>query len=1417
MLARLGVQTQDLSAIPGQTEQEYERAGNPPGDFTGIIYVRRARDGSKAPEYYVNGRPMGESGFQRYLQGSGETSVPTVDFSQSARTMARAQYYQQGPDGTFTRIGGSSQAEESAPTAADEGARQDAGAGAASGLTFDRLARETPGAVGQAPAPTPLRRTGPDPSEEDEDTTIGSDDQFGPRAEARYRRNQETALGAGQYGEEEDLELTARSTPEERRQDLNFDARTTQAVIDRQTRQAQEHLGAGQYGEEEDLELTSRSTPERIRQDLDFDARQGQRVQDRQIARTEAYLVGQGYTEERLGEMTAAEITALAQKHSAAAQSGFDKAQEGLRARAQTDAQIQQAALLDQEGDRQDQPQTGRRGTSPMTLEQWKARGTVFINGQPVDVAQFIKDNTSETAARVVGASISQTGATTRDIQGESEAQVAAYLNQGLRSGGIRLEQQDFSHLPQVSSKEALGGHFMLDGQVHRTDEYFGKRRSGGGRTPAQREANWERQDDLLVQELQELRSQGRLQLMTPAGSGLSPDGESILAPESTGAVYQPRFEGGLNLGNLYEPGAELAVPGYGYVRGEVRARDPQSQGGRLYSDQERRSQQWEAAFLGLDVIPVPTKLVTRPLASGARLAIERLRNVVARNAADDKIISALRTGQPITRQLQRQASPGFSREIDDLVARGKLDLAESPLAPHDPTRSVALDPRYDTPLGVSHGQGSIVTRGRGGPFLDVDRPPYRSSADLSHKGRATGPEGEWDLPSFEATGGPGFYHRPDPRGSFGGGGSGGGVATLSRTDLTMDEMLDLIASTRGREEFIPSTTAPGIRPAPGRPRPDVATPRRTRPQPIDNPGFQPHRMPDGSTLWVPAGAALPAGAVTAQTQPQARLGERPVVRLGAAQPIPQRGSATQPVTSPVTQPAPTLGARAQAQPVTAAATGVAHQQGAQPIAEPSMGRQAQSAVASITQPATEYITEDRTQPVTEPFTRTQPVTEPFTRTQPVTEPFTRTQPVTEPFTRTQPVTEPFTRTQPVTEPFTRTQPVTEPFTRTQPVTEPETPVPPRLVQHLRKAEEEAAGGRMQARPVPRGGDQRQQEPDEPIDPTGRVHPQVVTFDTTRSISTDPATGEQTAQPVGTENVDTLRVVRRSPRITAGEQVVAGNLQLDARQDDVVPTVLPERNVPQGQAGAGPSGQVRERRTIDLVADTETVQPLDAAGNPVGAPRVQPVQRPGDDQVPAPDIQATRVQRLRHSLGATGRTLASSTRQGVAAARTGAAAALEGSATGILNFQQGQEQGRQERERLARERAEEEQRRREQGRGKTAAEALQGFASRIRGGDAPGTEVQGVDTAPRATAAPPRRGLPAPQSRAEAFGRMFANFGQQAQRGRPNDLKGGGRKKGKPPAKKKTRNDGVIKVVVQYPEAPQQPRGATDSRNPFRF
>ena len=332
-----------------------------------------------------------------------------------------------------------------------------------------------------------------------------------------------------------------------------------------------------------------------------------------------------------------------------------------------------------------------------------------------------------------------------------------------------------------------------------------------------------------------------------------------------------------------------------------------------------------------------------------------------------------------------------------------------------------------------------------------------------------------------------------------------------------------------------------------------------------------------------------------------------------------------------------------------------------------------------------------------------------------------------------------------------------------------------------------------------------------------------MTFDTVREHSTDPATGEVVTRPVSQENLDTLGVLRHTRRNTEGEQVVAGNMVLRNHGGRIVPTVLPERVAQEATPGAQASSLAdrqstysRERHSIDYVNDTETIQPLDTAGNPVGDPRVQPVQRPGDEVEPAPDIQATRVQRLRQSLGATGRTVASSTRQGVAAARTGAAAALEGGATGILQFQQGQEQGRQERERLAREKAEEEQRRREQGRGKTAAEALQGFASRIRGGDAPGTEVQGVDTAPRATAAPPRRGLPAPQSRAEAFGRMFANFGQQAQRGRPNDLRGGGRKKGKPPAKK-ARKDEVIKVVVQYPEAPQQPRGATDSRNPFRF
>ena len=220
--------------------------------------------------------------------------------------------------------------------------------------------------------------------------------------------------------------------------------------------------------------------------------------------------------------------------------------------------------------------------------------------------------------------------------------------------------------------------------------------------------------------------------------------------------------------------------------------------------------------------------------------------------------------------------------------------------------------------------------------------------------------------------------------------------------------------------------------------------------------------------------------------------------------------------------------------------------------------------------------------------------------------------PVTTPQTVTTPAHSPQVAAAPpaITQPVTTPSPVTTPVVT--PVTTPTTSVTPELtLEQVTTTEvsptvaavtaQTETSTRRSTSLTPEGDrdpDEQDQE-DEPTDPSGRLHPRTVQFETTRRHYHDPATGGHVAEPEGTENLDTLRVVDRSPRVTEGEKVVAANLEISVQDGNVVPEVLPQRVIRPGAPGVTPSPReqhqqetTRERHTVDFVADTHTVEPL---------------------------------------------------------------------------------------------------------------------------------------------------------------------------------------------------------------------------------
>ena len=135
---------------------------------------------------------------------------------------------------------------------------------------------------------------------------------------------------------------------------------------------------------------------------------------------------------------------------------------------------------------------------------------------------------------------------------------------------------------------------------------------------------------------------------------------------------------------------------------------------------------------------------------------------------------------------------------------------------------------------------------------------------------------------------------------------------------------------------------------------------------------------------------------------------------------------------------------------------------------------------------------------------------------------------------------------------------------------------------------------------------------DEEVDPSGRLHPKEVEFETVRRHTVDPQTGEITSEPVGQSNLDTLQVTEHSPRVTEGEQAVAGNTHLRIQNGRVTADSLPQRVVPEGAVDAppaAPEGQdvfyTRELHEIDYVDDTHRVTQLDDQGQPIAGRQPQ--------------------------------------------------------------------------------------------------------------------------------------------------------------------------------------------------------------------
>ena len=238
--------------------------------------------------------------------------------------------------------------------------------------------------------------------------------------------------------------------------------------------------------------------------------------------------------------------------------------------------------------------------TQTITAEYLKGGGAIYINGEPVDVDEFVRNNT------VYPDSVGTTGRGSTQRQETYERtlqELAEKLQAGQAQGSVSTSPRPAPSGPDLTW-ENLPTHGTLDGQRTSVEDIVNANveRTGIRGRRSVSEADRSR----VLAELNDLYQKGRF---VPEGSGGRP------AP-----YFNPDTREGVSAGDL----PDLVIPGAGFATSIHEARGGQSPGGTLVSPNESKGIAIEAAFAAAEVATIP---VSGVLSSGAKTVVNTLKN----------------------------------------------------------------------------------------------------------------------------------------------------------------------------------------------------------------------------------------------------------------------------------------------------------------------------------------------------------------------------------------------------------------------------------------------------------------------------------------------------------------------------------------------------------------------------------------------------------------------------------------------------------------------------------------------------------------------------------------------------------------------------------------------------------------------
>ena len=230
----------------------------------------------------------------------------------------------------------------------------------------------------------------------------------------------------------------------------------------------------------------------------------------------------------------------------------------------------------------------------PLTLSNLTDREVIYVNGEPVKVADYIRENTVNPDAASTGVR----GRAGRVASVErSQQDLLEHLNRGYQSGAVRLTAPSANAGQAPLTAADLPSIITIDNNQVDTRAWLEDARKVTNQRlgPAATAQEQDRREAAALADLNQLHQAGRVSL----AGGATP----YLGEYSRGASFSP---------------LEL-LPAVGVIRAGAESQRFQSVGGGLVLPSEQRRIQTEAALTALDVLPVPAGAALRGVGAGFR------------------------------------------------------------------------------------------------------------------------------------------------------------------------------------------------------------------------------------------------------------------------------------------------------------------------------------------------------------------------------------------------------------------------------------------------------------------------------------------------------------------------------------------------------------------------------------------------------------------------------------------------------------------------------------------------------------------------------------------------------------------------------------------------------------------------------